>query len=50
MIAFEVGLAIAAVLAIVGPVVYFGMRRYLRWMERMSAREEQRDQDMFGHG
>lgn len=50
MIAFEIGFAICVALAFVGPVAYFGMRRYLRWMNRMSAREEQRDQDMFGHG
>lgn len=46
MIAFEIGVAILAILAVIGPVLYFGMRRYLRWMGRMAEAEERRDQEM----
>jgi predicted esterase len=46
MIAFEIGFAIVVILALVGPVAYFGMRRYLRWMSRMAEHEEELDERM----
>jgi hypothetical protein len=46
MIAFEIGIALCIGLAIIGPLIFFGMRRYLRWMERMAESEELRDQQM----
>lgn len=33
-----------AIVAVGGPVVYFGLRRYFRWMQRMADREEARDE------
>ena len=46
MIAFEIGFVIIVGVLIAGPLLYFGMRRYLRWMSRMAEAEERRDQEM----
>lgn len=47
MIVFEMAFLIIVVAAIGGPLAYFGMRRYLRWLQRLSEREEARDEAAF---
>lgn len=46
MIAFEIGFVIIVAVLIAGPLLYFGMRRYLRWMSHMAENEERRDQEL----